>query len=424
MQILAWTVRANLPAIGIWLTLYGLQLSSVERKTAASDKRPQPEQVPNGLRWVMIVVFLFGFTVGVGAWPGSTTRCGWGLSPDLELSLLQHALADLPLDGSSHCSGVRESGMLAWLRPGEIRPYDVPERAFLAGRLKEHVRISDDLRAGWADRHRRGDGTWGGWWIPLAQRNTRLLLISPRDTECVRSLESSNWKPLAIDAPCLPYGLAGDPALGNRMVQMLALLDLVEHGAWSYPAPPAGGAGHYVDLCGWFTGQHNVQLDLQQSRTMEAMQRHLAAIRVLQYALQRSCQEAREAYQRNQLALAYQEQLQVGRASRWRTLAYLGSGGNIRTAVELFGSETLPPSSDPTTRNWQQAVKAALAGDLQSAIEELPEHEDESLYAKSQLYLEAGEPARAAALFRRLIVEFPESMCATLARTTLGLRHE
>jgi hypothetical protein len=361
--------------------------------------------------WIsrLLSLFLAAFAIGVGSglWPGSETRLGWGLAPQIEPALIENIMAEFKLDGSCYCSGARETGLLAWLRPGSIRPADFPLRALLSGRLQEHVRIGWDLGHKRRDQYRRSDGSYGGWLKPLRERRTRLLFISSDDHGIIRALDSSLWKPLAIDTPSLPYGLVGDPSISRRLNDVLSTFDVIESGEWTYPIPPASGTGDHFDLWGWFTGLRDRQLDLRLVRTLVAMKRYIAALKVLKYGLQQKDNDARREFRAIQMALAYREFLANGQATCWRMCAYLESGG------DPFLLKRVNPAGESAFVSLPEGFKIAASDyaqhNFESAKKRLSVSHPASLFALSQISLEEGNPQQAERWSKDLIQRFSDS---------------
>lgn len=408
-QALAWSSRANLAPAAIWTTLLALEHAhAVEQNTVSTTVLPRPlGPVLNGLG--TLGVLLCVGTVAVGRWPGSPGRLGWGIDPRLQAESFRASLEGIPLDGSAHCVGIREAGLLSWFKPDGIRPYDTPSRALLGGRLREHVLLNHELATRWRQQHRRDDGTWGGWWLTLQHRKTKLLIVPASDVQLIHALEPTRWKPLALDAPSLPYGLAGDPLLSPRIVNVLKLREFLQYGPWTYtPPPPSGNEGN-VDLWGWLSGRHNVEIDVRQARVLRAMQRHIAALRVLIPALRDgSVPEARREFARNQLELAYQERLTMGRASLFRTLAYLAANTHHDAAPVIEQDLRMPLPEDARAHNLLgPAIAFYVSGDLSAAIRRLPEDDSDALYMRALLTLEAGKTQSAAELLKRLLSGFP-----------------
>ncbi len=417
--LIAGSAAANLGYVAAFFMVWTLELvGSIPRPEIVRETSRATDFSPTFGRLLPIGLALFAATFGMGYWPDTPSRLGWGLAPQIETALLEQTMIELNLEGTAYCSGMPESGMLAWLRPGTLRPTDAPTRALLSGRLRDHVRIGWDLQHGWRDRHRRTDGSWGGWWIPLFERHVRLLLISPEASNLIQALEPSHWKPLAIDTPGIPYGMAGDPAISHRILQIQPLLKLVDIGEWSYAQPVPAGAGSHFDLCGWLTGQHDLRNDLRQSRTLAAMDRRIAALRVLKYGLKRHNQASLRAFCSTQLSIAYHEFLATGEASRWRQAAYLESGGNFESLKRLDPSGHVVISA--ATNDLRKAATAYSWNDLESAKKALSVSNAASLFALSQISLEEGRPQQAAVWLKELIANFPNTAESQAGRHVLA----
>ncbi len=406
--LMAASSIANLGISGLFLMLWSIELCHSERPRETTTETELAMRRPEWIRYLSpLVLTAFALSVGGGAWPGSQTRLGWGLAPQLEPVLIEDIMAEFKLDGSGYCSGAREAGLLAWLRPGLIRPADFPSRALLSGRLQEHVRIGWDLAHSRRDQHRRSDGSFGGWLNRLRERRTRLLLVSSDEYSIIRALDSSLWKALAIDTPSLPYGLVGDPSISRRLIDVQSTFDVIESGEWTYPKPPASGTGSHFDLWGWLTGRHDRQIDLRLARTLVAMKRPVAALKVLKYGLQKRDDDARREFTAIQLSLAYREFLANGQATCWRMCAYLESGGDpfLLSRVNPAGESAFVSLPD----GYKMAASAYIKHDFESAKNGLSASHPASLFALSQISLEEGNPQQAERWSKELIQRFPDS---------------
>lgn len=404
--VIAGSAQANVPPVSLFLTAWGLQHLPVRYGVQQQHSGLLPRLKRLSLDYgTLVACAVLAIGIGGGLWPGSQTRLGWGIAPRLEPALIEYAMADIKLQGTAYCSGAREAGLVAWLRPGPIRPADITCRAVLSDRLQEHLRIRWDLAHGWRDEHRRSDGTWGGWLRPLQSRNTQLLFIAAEDVEVLSKLTPSFWKPLAIDTPSIPYAFADTPVINRRIVSVASLLDLVDAGAWTYTPPPAAGAGSHFDLWGWITRKHERAIDLRQARVLKAMNRQLAAIKLLVPGLQAGDRRARQEFRDIQLALAYNEFLETGQATSWRMLAYLACGGDPSVLRTINPARQTVPTCLP--HGFLQAVSAYSRGELSAAKSTLSDGHPKSLYALAQISLEQGTPQPAANCFQRLLTRFP-----------------
>ena len=406
--LIAGSSTSNLGFSGLFLMLWALELSQSKRPDETASETALSVH-PFGWIHHLSPLLLTAFAIGVGGgfWPGSQTRLGWGLAPQLEPALIENIMADFKLDGSAYCSREREAGLLAWLRPGSIRPADFPTRALLSGRLQEHVRIGWDLAHSRRDQYRRSDVSFGGWLKPLRERRTRLLLVSSDEYAVIRALDSSLWKPLAIDTPSLPYGLVGDPSISRRLGDVQSNFDVIESGEWTYPIPPTSGTGGQFDLWGWLTGQHDRRIDLRLARTLVAMKRYIAALKVLKYGLKQRDNDARREFCAIQLSLAYREFLAIGQATCWRMCAYLESGGDplVLSRTNPAGESAFSSLPD----GFRMAASAYAQHDFESAKKALSASHPSSLFALSQISLEGGNPQQAERWSKELVQRFPDS---------------
>lgn len=397
--VVAGSSSSNLASSALLLMLATIQMM---------DRCHATQPVANWFASLSVLgVTVFAIAVAGGLWPGMQTRIGWGLAPQLEPSILEKTLSGLSFTGSAYCSGAREAGFLVWLRPGTVKPMDFPTRALLSGRLKDHVSLGWELAKSWRDQHRRSDGTWGGWLKRFRENHVRLLMISADDVSVIRALEPTPWKPLAIDAPCLPYGVTVDPSINRKLAEIQNLLDVAELGEWTYPEPLASGVGSHFDLWGLLTGKHDLSIDHRQSRTLVAMNRPIAALKVLTHGLRRNDPATRHEFCAIQLALAYRDFLAAGQATGWRLTACLECGADpaIVNRLNPKGSSVLTD----LPQGYQSAVAAYIRSDFAGAKKSLSEGSAESLFALSQISLEEGSPKQAGHWLKELKSRFPES---------------
>jgi len=421
IQAVAWSSQANLAPAALWTVLLGIrQLQALPR----SGGQPAPSWrnfavVANSS--IAIGLLLGAGVVAIGYWPSRTTRLGWGLDPRLHSEQFETSLAGIQLTGSAHCVGVREAGLLSWFKPVAIQPYDTPFRALLGGRLRAHVLINHELETQWRAQHRREDGSWGGWWLPLAARRTTLLIVPVERVALISALEPTHWKPLSLDAPSLVYGIAGEPECSPKIVEVLKLRRFLDRGPWSYTPPSPAGTPAYLDIWGRLTGRHNVGIDIRQARVLRAMRLHVASLRVLVSALQRGdVSEARREFARNQLELGYQERLVMGRGSVFRTQAYLTAKREPSPTPLVRDILRVPRDGNAISDDsLQKAVESYVSGDVSGAISRLSNHDPESLYAKALLMLEAGQPQSSAKLLERLIADFPQLQLSSAGHDVL-----
>lgn len=139
----------------------------------------------------------------------------------------------------------------------------------------------DELRTGWDLQHPRVDGTSGGWWLPLLDRQTTLILIPAEDRRTLQSFEPELWKPLAIDAPIIPYAFSGTPWATPGILQALQEREFVESGPWQYQPSTPWGNDWCVDLWGGLTGQPDLQPIRRQIEIFSSLGLPIAAARMV-----------------------------------------------------------------------------------------------------------------------------------------------
>jgi hypothetical protein len=348
--------------------------------------------------------------------------------------------------------------MCAWVTRGRIKPHDVPQRALLGGRLRDFVLLRHDFEWNRLSRYRREDDSWGGWWLPLRERHTGLVLVAAEHTRLIRSLEPTIWKPLALDSPVLPYGQAGDRGVSERIVAILKQRAFAEDGPWVSSLLGPSGTDLSLDLWGFCGGvSPNLEQELRQSRVFRAMHLPRAGLRVLLPALRVSqAQPLRQEFAQCNRDLSEQHLCETGWISAWRVLL---SDGNYRErflgvrrnrfsvsdialyAVDLLALLGLPIPWQPTletggvfevggsappdavpladflpnhwtppfqlTAQFREAENAAFRGDEPAAVSALASGNGESqfqvIHARACLEWDAGRLEVAAKEFRKLL---------------------
>jgi hypothetical protein len=282
---IGWSARSHVAPAAVWITMQSLGCLRHAAITApAAESR---------VRFVTGCSVFALIVVAAGAagsfWPDSRARLGIGLSPRLDIRLFEASLQNCPLKGTAHGVGLRSAGMLAWIAggngsadSGQLRLDDVPVRALLGNRLSDRVLLQHDLESGVRNPQRREDGSWAGWWVPLQRQGVSVLVVPAEQTQLIRALEPTWWKPLSLDAPVIPFGRAGDPDCATRLIHVLQERQFVDQGEWSY-APATGlGLQQHVDVWGLLAGDARWQTAMRQARVFQAMNLHTAAMRVLQ----------------------------------------------------------------------------------------------------------------------------------------------
>jgi hypothetical protein len=422
VQGTAWLDRAALPMAAIWsallITRHGRQPASLP---TFFEKLKRPAGIAGS-----VGCFVLGITAAAGWWPGSPQRMGWGIHPRLEPRLCEMAWTGMDLTGTAFCPDVRSAGLVAWLRPTGLQPDDVPHRALLRGQLEEHVLLWRDLAANRRGRYRREDppreSTWfsrtgainreGGWWIPLQERETRILMVPAEETVVIRAMEPETWKPLALDSPVIPFAQASDPVATARIVEVLGQRELVNFGPWSYQPPDPSGNDLYLDLWGWITRQPDPSPGIQQARVFRAMNLHYAALRVLMPWLDAPPHPAaQDEFTRCQIELAHHEWRLMGTPSTFRRRASLLFPRPDDLPLPVWWNEAVASNEDDHFEHALPAYRGGRPGDAASL---LTGNAAELLYARGLLLLESGDPAAAEATLRQLLEQHPES------RLTIG----
>jgi hypothetical protein len=419
IQALAWTSQRNLAPVSIWLTLMLLR----EIRCDISESRSSQNEVPSfGVTKILPAgVILLIAAAAIGRWPESTSRAGWGIDPSIDGSAFQESLQVVETSGCAHCQGIREAGMLCWFEQGGAKPFDTPRSALLSGRLRSNALLNEDLSTGWQIPHRRVDDSWGGWWLPLRERNTTLLIVPAENTRLVRALEPSIWKPLSVDGASLVFGIAGDPVTSPQIARTLNLREHVDQNVWSYDPVSAAGDESHLDLVGLLTGRPTLRTDLRLAKTFRAMQLNIAALRVLHPVIRTGFNPtAREEFARNQIALGYNERLAMGQSSLFRSIA-LSETMTETDDLKLF-VESLNPPTQPAAEvvgAIRNSIAAHLSGDTNRAVNDLTDEDPELVYARYQLLVETGKFDAALTAYQTLVQKFPGSRLSVVGRNEL-----
>ena len=357
----------------------------------------------------------------LGIAPLSETRLGWGLDRRLEERTFADSLGTATETGTAHCTDLRSAGMLAWTEATRVKPFLVPRRALLNGRLRDEVLLNRELETGWLQRHQRTDGTAGGWWLTLQARETVLLLVSAERTALIRALEPTNWKPLSLDSPVIPYAIAGNPRFSPRMVRVLSQRDLIDRGEWSFQPEAASGNDRLLDGIGLLTGRSDIDSILRQAAVLRAMNLPQAAMRVLRPLLASDGigPQVRHELIACQIELAEREWLTMGSVSEFRRLVF-----ETLSIGEILRRIDPPDRSQPTDEQeaWAGDPRAAmlyLHGQPLAAARLLTSHQPAIMAARATLEWEAGRPMEARSLWTALKRQHPNSRYALASRQAL-----
>ena len=420
-QMLVWSSQTNLAPAAIWLVLVllrQLQVSDVAEARQV-DSRYRTTRFEKMLPAMVVMLIA---VAAVHRWPGSMSRCGWGIDPSIGGAAFDESLKGIRTTGTAHCVGIREAGLLCWFKPDGARPFDTPRQSLLSGRLQENVQLNEEFSSGWQIPHRREDGSWGGWWLTRKERDTTLLIVPADVTGFIRALEPTKWKPLTLDGPSLIFGLSGDPDYSPQIARMIQLRQHVDQNVWSYSPSAAAGDDSHLDLVGLLTGQTDNLVDLRLAKVFRAMHFNIAALRVLHPLLrQQNSQMTRDEFARNQLELGYKERLAIGRSSLFRSTAFRKA--TVDPNVGLILMETLNADFQPEAvpvDAINTAVKAYLTGEIDHAIGKLSDDHPELIYARALLMLESGKPNEAADACRILVTKFPDDRLSVAGRNVFN----
>ena len=282
-QALGWLSVANLPVASLWIALLALgQIRGAPLLVFAGTAKRSLGNVT--ARFAGIIGGSVLAVAIAGGWlPGTRTRLGWGIDPSLDPARLAGAIPQGKLTGTAHGDGLAAVGMLSHVLPDGPRPLDVPHRALLGNRFEDWRVLNHELENEWQMPYRRDDGRWGGWWLPLRNRDVRLLVVSADNRRLIRGLQPGIWKPLSLDSPVIPYGYSADPVYAAKIAHVnLVLRQQLQNANWNYIPLSRWGSETHWDFWGTVTGRGDPVNDLRLARSLRAMNMHHAAIRVLQ----------------------------------------------------------------------------------------------------------------------------------------------
>ncbi|WP_339734347.1 tetratricopeptide repeat protein [uncultured Gimesia sp.] len=409
----AWTNYDSLApcAIGIALVLsqtmvaHQFQLPFAKWKQAIS---------PAFGRYLLILgILILSWKSAAGSLPGQSQRLGWGIAPELDITLLNQTIGPINYEGTAHSMGIAPTGMLCWIKADhKIQPVRTLRQALLQGLLFEELSLNEELSNDWIFQHPRADGSWGGWWIRLKNRNCQLLLVPNGDEKTIRALFDSRWQPMSVDASVIPYGWSGDILSTPKIVELLRAKDFLNRDQWTYSLPSPSGTPECSDWWGILSGTSNLKPAILQAKTFRGMKLYIAALRVLHPLLQHDpSPQVIHEFQLCQKELAYQEKLEMGqrRPSFIRSFSLIQLAGKTEgdfahTGPVLNGLEEPIRTSD----SLERAILKYIQGDWETALKILSDNNSETLYAKAQILLESGDPSGAAETFRELIQLYPK----------------
>lgn len=407
----------NLPLISVWLGLMTLR---------ALRELPHFSRMRSGPQWalntgVAMLLWMHAIVFASGSFPNMEQRLGWGLDPKLETLEFDEAMKPLLSTGTVYCPTILEAGIVSWLSQSGVIANDTNQRALLQGRLGNTVKLAASLLEKTQIRNRE---TTRDWRTLQSEVGGPLIVVAAGNTRLIAALETTPWKPLALDAAVIPFGVVGSPQYAGQIVDTLQLREFVNMGPWAY-VPGTSDISHR-DLWGQLTGTFNHQKSLQLSRVFEAMDLTYAALRVLNPSIQQgSTSELRAAFAQCQFKLALHESSLSGHSSLIRSLSF------DACRISLKKNSSFPEIAEQTAvkesvsfNQIEGAVSRYLSGDISGAIKLLDRQEPEVLYAKAVLTLESGDPLTAAKILRGLVRQFPENHLSTLSGNLLYLLHE
>lgn len=377
-----------------------------------------------GRSLLAIGILVLSLKSASGTLSGQSQRLGWGITPELDITLLAQSIGPVNYEGTAHGMDIASTGMLTWIKANrKIRPVRTLRQALLQGRLYEELSLNAEISNGWEFQHPRADNSWGGWWIRLKNRNCQLLLVPNGDAQTIRALVNSRWQPMSVDAAVIPYGWSGELLSSPKIVALLTVKDFLNRKQWTYSLPNPSGTPECSDWWGILTGSPNLHPALLQARTFRAMELYTAALRVLQPLLQHySSPAARREFHLCQKELAYREKLEIGHLHPSLLRSHASDHSASASDFDLddagpFIKELVAPR--PVPDSLIRAIEYYIRGDWEAALNILSTNDSESLYAKAQIQLESGDPEGAKETFRKLIQLYPDDQLARSSQNML-----
>ena len=406
-QVLAAMSSDNLPLAAMVMAFAGIQLGD-----ANANSHAKPVQLFGHLQKVASIGFMAVLAIwALLPWRGCGSGMGWGLDPRLSPDAFSASLNGVNLVGSAHCVGLREAGLLSWHIRSGVKPFDTPRTALLNGRLKSHVLLTSDLSKSWKVPHRRPDDSWGGWWLPLQERETTAIVVPSESLSLINALEPTIWKPLSLNSVSIVYGKAGDPGCSQQIINTLSLREFVNRGTWIYQTSSEESKAH-TDLLELLVGDNTDYESLRLARVFRAMNISVAALKVLSMLPVESHSEVREEYAKNQLLLGYEERIQCGRSSQFRLAAWRLTADAANPAdTNEIAKNVLNVPIDNNLQNADfltAATQLYVHGDYKAAIQKLNVDDAEALYAKALILLESGQVKESKAALQQFIAQYSD----------------
>ncbi|GAA5507489.1 hypothetical protein [Novipirellula caenicola] len=372
MQWLAWTSLHNVALATTWMAFDVLWSWHRRGRWTILDVDHARRKRMGALAVPIVLAMMLLFS-------GWLPTLGWGIDALLDSRMLRRALASTHPYGTAFADDTRSGGMLAWELPqinelsgadaaAGLRLQDVAPRAVIAGRFSTHQQIIDDLRQQRLMSYWRSDGSRGGYWVPLEHRETTLLVVSNRDTELIRGLEPSIWKPLSLDSPAIPYAAAGDEPYARQMIDTLTSREIVEFQNWQYSFPNSTGSLFDRDRWGIIPVIVDVDQAYRQAEVFRAMGLRYAALRVLFVARQAFPTSTPLAHSmtRCQTELAEAEIVTAGVLSWFR---YFAAIENLADEQDVSPMQLKFAAKNPSRRPlWDAPPENRIAAELRNRV--------------------------------------------------------
>ncbi len=359
---------------------------------------------------IAATIVIWNVAGGIG---GRSDRLGWGIADSIDLrfterDLQQHQNSHL----KAHCTDVNGAGLLL-MACRSVQVLDVPEAAIRGDRLQEFWLMNHDLATGRKVSFIRQNGTEGGWWCELINKDVSLLVVSPKRQAVLTSLEPTLWKPLSLDSPQLVFGVAGIRRFNSQILTTRSQRDLFEYGGWRHELYCRTSVPSHTDLWAATTGFLDVRADIRQAGVFRAMAMNVAAVRtilpVLDFGGRPSCQQE---FLKIQQQFAWYEWLNSGQVSALRRQVL----HRLQSEVSVPGVPEGELVSDKTAAIPNDAILSYCSGDLTAATAALTSQTVEAQYAKHVFQWESGDSRNADTTLSMMEAAYPDHPLTAMIR--------
>lgn len=356
----------------------------------------------------------------LNVWPAGSMRMGIGIDSSFggketsQFSLLPR------LEDSIYAAGTEEAAFVTACisQSNKMRLHDYPPRALIQGRARDWALMNHSLDLRIRETQLTDLGERLGWYLPLKERETRLLAISTDRVNMIRSLEEERWKPLSLTPPVLIFARAGDPLLSQQIVETLKLRTFLEAGPWKYDLSAPSLADEPIDISGILSGKPSLEPLQEQIAVFQAMNMNFAASRII-FSCRRffGSEYLKEEWLQTIKQQAVQERIHSGRASLFRMQLILEESalGHEEDILKRNGWMELPNFNNEAA--WISGIENYKQGELMSALQEMQTiATSEARYACGLIATELGETAAAVNYFEQAIKLGSSTHASDLAR--------